>query len=89
GTLRQYPGNYSVYLDYKEEEQVEAAKQHTTSQQKKEESAKSEKSERQSSNNGKRRRLSTWEKREFEELEGKIAQLEAEKAQAEDALFNA
>ncbi len=89
GTLRQYPGNYSVYLDYKEEEQVEAAKQPTTSQQKKEESAKSEKSERQSSNNGKRRRLSTWEKREFEELEGKIAQLEAEKAQAEDALFNA
>lgn len=89
GTLRQYPGNYSVYLDYKEEEQVEAAKQPTTSQQKKEESAKSEKSERQSSNNGKRRRLSTWEKREFEELEGKIAQLEAEKAQAENALFNA
>jgi hypothetical protein len=44
---------------------------------------------RQSSSNGKPRRLSTWEKREFEQLEGKIAQLEAEKAEAEKALYNA
>ncbi|MEP0772677.1 ABC transporter C-terminal domain-containing protein, partial [Trichocoleus sp. ST-U1] len=42
-----------------------------------------------SNNNNKRRRLSTWEKREFEKLEGKIAQLETEKAEAERALYNA
>ena len=42
-----------------------------------------------SSSNGKRRRLSNWERREFEELEDKIPQLEAEKAEVEKALYNA
>ena len=87
GNLRQYPGNYSVYLDYKQAEEAQASQQ--SSQQKKAELPKVEKSERQSSSNGKPRRLSTWEKREFEQLEGKIAQLEAEKAEAEKALYNA
>src|SRR3712207_7629484 len=31
----------------------------------------------------------SWEKREFEELEGKIAQLEADKAEIEKVLYNA
>ena len=87
GNLRQYPGNYSVYLDYKQAEEAQASQQ--SSQQKKAELPKVEKSERQSSSNGKPRRLSTWEKREFEQLEGKIAQLEAEKAEVEKALYNA
>ncbi len=87
GNLRQYPGNYSVYLDYKQAEEAQASQQ--SSQQKKAELPKLEKSERQSSSNGKPRRLSTWEKREFEQLEGKIAQLEAEKAEVEKALYNA
>jgi ATP-binding cassette subfamily F protein uup len=87
GNLRQYPGNYSVYLDYKQAEEAQASQQ--SSQQKKAELPKVEKSERQSSSNGKPRRLSTWEKREFEQLEGKIAQLEAQKAEAEKALYNA
>jgi ATP-binding cassette subfamily F protein uup len=87
GNLRQYPGNYSVYLDYKQAEEAQASQQ--SSQQKKAELPKLEKSERQSSSNGKPRRLSTWEKREFEQLEGKIAQLEAQKAEAEKALYNA
>jgi ATP-binding cassette subfamily F protein uup len=89
GNLRQYPGNYSVYLDYKQAEEAEASQQSANSQAKKEESPLAQKSERQSSNNGKPRRLSTWEKREFEKLEGKIAQLEAEKAEVEKALYNA
>jgi ATP-binding cassette subfamily F protein uup len=87
GNLRQYPGNYSVYLDYKQAEEAQASQQ--SSQQKKAELPKLEKSDKQSSSNGKPRRLSTWEKREFEQLEGKIAQLEAEKAEAEKALYNA
>ncbi len=89
GNLRQYPGNYSVYLDYRQAEEAEASQQSANSQAKKAELPKAEKSDRQSSNNGKSRRISNWEKREFEQLEGKIAQLEAEKAEVEKALYNA
>ncbi len=87
GVLRQYPGNYSVYLDYKKAE--EAAQQETAT---KEKSSKLEVEKTASPPNDleakKRRRLSNWEKKEFEELEGKIAQLETEKAEAEKALLN-
>jgi ATP-binding cassette subfamily F protein uup len=89
GNIRQYPGNYSVYLDYKQAEESEAAQQQANSQPKNADLPKVEKSEKNSSRNGKSRRLSNWEKREFEELEGKIAQLEAEKAETEKVLFNA
>lgn len=89
GNIRQYPGNYSVYLDYKQAEETEAAQQQAKSEPKKDEVAKAEQSEKNSSRNSKSRQLSSWEKREFEELEGKIAQLEAEKAETEKVLFNA
>ncbi len=89
GKIRQYPGNYSVYLDYKQAEEAEASQQNANSQPKKVEAPKAEQSERQSSNNSKPRRLSNWEKKEFNQLEGKIAQLEAEKAKAEKALYTA
>ena len=39
--------------------------------------------------NKKKRRLSNWERKEFEELEGKIAQLEDEKTETEMALTKA
>lgn len=83
GNLRQYPGNYSVYLDYK---QAETAQQSANTQPPKAESSKSGKP---AASNSKKRQLSTWEKREFEQLEGKIAQLEAEKGEVEKALYNA
>lgn len=89
GNIRQYPGNYSVYLDYKQAEETEAAQQSAKSEPKKDEVAKAEQSEKNSSRNSKSRQLSSWEKREFEELEGKIAQLEAQKAETEKVLFNA
>jgi ATP-binding cassette subfamily F protein uup len=89
GDIRQYPGNYSVYLDYKQAQEAEASQQNANSQPKKVEVPKAEQSERQSSNNTKARRLSNWEKKEFNQLEGKIAQLEAEKAEVEKALYNA
>ena len=96
GNLRQYPGNYSVYLDYKQAEDAKAsqesanAKKNVATLQATSLQPKGEKSERSSSNNnGKSRRISNWEKREFEQLEGKIAQLEAEKAEVEKLLYHA
>ncbi|MFO5475949.1 MAG: ABC-F family ATP-binding cassette domain-containing protein, partial [Dolichospermum sp.] len=70
GGLRQYPGNYSIYLDYKKAE--EAEKQETQKPVIVEEKVVSPVTETK-----KRRRLSNWERREFAELEGKIAKLEA------------
>ena len=89
GNIRQYPGNYSVYLDYKQAEETEAAQQQAKQEPRKAEVPKTEKLETNSSRNSKSRRLSSWEKREFEELEGKIAQLEAKKAETENVLFKA
>ena len=89
GNLRQYPGNYSVYLDYRQAEEVELAQQNANSQPKKTESPKVEKTQNQGVSNGKSRRLSTWEKREFDKLESKIAKLEIEKNEAEKTLYNA
>jgi len=80
GNLRQYPGNYSVYLDFKkteeEEQQQSAAPEKKTVK------------ERKPANNSKPRRLSNWERQEFEQLEEKIAKLEAEKAEVEKTLYN-
>ncbi len=80
GNIRQYPGNYSVYLDYKkaEEEKLQAV---TNTKEK-------VVSKSKDIENKKKRVLSNWEKREFGELEGKIAQLEAEKLEVEKALVN-
>lgn len=88
GVLRQYPGNYSIYLDQKKQE--EAAQQQTANTKDKPKNVETEKTAPQAkeTENKKRRRLSNWEKREFEQLEGKIAQLEEEKAAAEKALVN-
>jgi ATP-binding cassette subfamily F protein uup len=79
GGLRQYPGNYSIYLDYKKAE--EAEKQETQKTVIVEEKVVSPVAETK-----KRRRLSNWERREFEELEGKIAKLEADKTAVEKKL---
>jgi ABC transport system ATP-binding/permease protein len=89
GNIRQYPGNYSVYLDYKQAEEATSSQQQAKQEPKKTEVSKAEKYEKSSSRNSKSRRLSSWEKREFEELEGKIAQLEAQKAETEKVLYNA
>ncbi|MFM6529395.1 MAG: ATP-binding cassette domain-containing protein, partial [Dolichospermum sp.] len=75
GNLRQYPGNYSIYLDYKKAEEGQP-----------QETPKAVIVEKVTSpviETKKRRRLSNWERREFAELEGKIAKLEAEKTALE------
>ena len=89
GNLRQYPGNYSVYLDFKQSE--EAASRQAASSNKNVETRQATMPSKieKASGNGKPRQLSSWEKREYEQLEGKIAQMEAEKVKAEKALYNA
>ncbi|MFM2062256.1 MAG: hypothetical protein RLZZ507_1926 [Cyanobacteriota bacterium] len=87
GNLRQYPGNYSVYLDYKKAEEA-AAQQEVANTQEKPKNPTEEKLPSPETETKKRRRLSNWEKREFEQLEGKITQLEDEKAATEKALVN-
>jgi ATP-binding cassette subfamily F protein uup len=90
GKLREYPGNYSVYLDYKKEEEI--AQQQTATPKEKPKNNNVETIQETSFPNKtetkKRRRMSNWEKKEFTELEEKIAQLEAEKAEAEKSVMN-
>jgi ABC transport system ATP-binding/permease protein len=84
GKVREYPGNYSVYLDYK---QAEATADKLAA--KKDSAAKSTpiaiKPEPPTAE-PKKRRLSTWEQREFSGIEAKIAKLEADKAKLEHQL---
>jgi ATP-binding cassette subfamily F protein uup len=82
GKLREYPGNYSVYLDYKKAEELPQEKN------KAETKVKQPISKPKEVENKKKRSLSNWQKRELEQLETKIAQLETEKAETEKALTN-
>ncbi|AMW29046.1 ABC-F family ATP-binding cassette domain-containing protein [Arthrospira platensis] len=92
GVLRQYPGNYSVYLDYKQAEEAEKAAK-AQSQQIQVEATPSqpeaEKSPRYSWGKDGRRKLSSKEKREYENLEKEIAKLEEKKQQLEAELYQA
>jgi ATP-binding cassette subfamily F protein uup len=88
GNLRQYPGNYSVYLDYKKAQEDLEKQQQATNVTEKPATTPTVTSSSTVTENKKRRRLSNWEKREFEELEVKIANLESEKAEAEKALIS-
>ena len=75
GDIRDFPGNYSDYRDWKlakAEHEKEAAK------------PKEEKTQRVRLND--KRRMTFKERKEFEQLEQEIAELEEEKKQIEDAL---
>ncbi len=87
GILKQYPGNYSIYLDYKK---AEEAQQQAAIAKEKPKNIEVEKTttSAQQTENKKSRRLSNWEKREFEQLEAKITKLEQEKADLEKSLLN-
>lgn len=92
GNLRQYPGNYSVYLEFKEKEEKAAKKEANNSdksQTKTTQSAPSaDESVKTNGSAAKPRKLSFKDKREFELLETKIPEMEAEKAQIEATLYN-
>ncbi|QDL09249.1 ABC transporter ATP-binding protein [Brasilonema octagenarum UFV-E1] len=87
GKIRQYPGNYSVYLDYKQAEEAQQQQISNTKEKQKNTETLQTTSPKETETK-KRRRLSNWQKREFEQLEGKIAKMEVEKAEAEKAMAN-
>ncbi len=92
GTLRQYPGNYSLYLEYKEAEKIQLAAQEAEQKEQgkdKDNSTTASKSQRISMDKNGQRKLSSKERREYETLEKKIAQLEAKKEQLEQELYHA
>ncbi|HEY9853527.1 MAG TPA: ABC-F family ATP-binding cassette domain-containing protein [Leptolyngbyaceae cyanobacterium] len=86
GNLRLYPGNYSVYLDYKKaEEEAEAKPLEPKVADTKPKEQKPAPSPEKSSKPGK---LSFKEKREYEMLETQIPEMEAEKEAVEKMLYN-
>lgn len=85
GTLRLYPGNYSIYLDYKKQEEEAEAK--LLASQVKNSQSKSETSVSALTNTSKNGKLSFKEKREYEQLEIEIPRMEAEKVQIEKVLY--
>jgi ATP-binding cassette subfamily F protein uup len=97
GEVRLYPGNYSIYLEHKKDEadqEANGSKEQKSSnikavapevQQPKVESPKVESSK---ADKKKPSKASFKEKREYEELELKIPQLEAEKIQVEKNLYH-
>lgn len=89
GKIRQYPGNYSLYLDYKAKEEEEARQNVTVEEKPQETQQPLNKSERFSWDKDGKRKLSSKERREYEKLEKKIAQLETEKAELENKLYHA
>lgn len=79
--VRLYPGNYSVYLDYKKKADKEA-------KERVKEKPQETKTKYTSNNNNdkKDKPLSNFEKREYEKLEAKIARLESDKEKLENDL---
>ena len=83
GSISQYPGNYSIYLDYqkaKEKETKEVKQKETIN--------KNKTTTKTKSNHHKSRRLSNYERKEYEQLEGKIAEMELEKEELEKTLYH-
>lgn len=91
GILRQYPGNYSVYLDYKKAEE-ERIKEQTAATKKPEVAQKAgtgvqPKASTKAAPTTKFKKLSYKEKREYEQLETHIPEMEAEKEVIEKRLY--
>ncbi len=88
GNIRRYPGNYSVYLDYKKAEE-DAAKEAAAQAEKaaKASATKGAKEKEGRSQSERARRLSYKEKRELESLETQIPKMEEEKEQLEKTLY--
>ncbi len=94
GTIRQYPGNYSLYLETQRSVAAIAENQQTQSDQaataatKKAEVLSQESSPESSKAATKSRKLSYKETREYEQLEEQIAQMEANRENVEKRLYN-
>jgi len=94
GNVKSYPGNYSTYLDYKEAEEARLNQKKSAAKTQKPNSEVNGKAKKEKNGKAKQdtpqksRRLSNWERRELQELETTIPQLEAEKAELEQTLYN-
>ncbi|WP_293333289.1 ABC-F family ATP-binding cassette domain-containing protein [Microcoleus sp. CAWBG58] len=86
GNLRLYPGNYSVYLDYKKAEEAKEIQ----GQKDKEKLTRPVESNTSTAKAAKPKstKVSFNDKREYEQLEAKIPQMEAQKAEIEQILSN-
>ncbi|HEY9752302.1 MAG TPA: ABC-F family ATP-binding cassette domain-containing protein [Coleofasciculaceae cyanobacterium] len=100
GVIRQYPGNYSVYLDFKKAEEEaegksEARKQETVplqSQTQRDttglpEGRRQKPENRKLQDSSKPKKLSFKERKEYEQLETQIPVMEAEKEEIEKVLY--
>ncbi|MFB2983729.1 ABC-F family ATP-binding cassette domain-containing protein [Microseira sp. BLCC-F43] len=88
GNLRQYPGNYSVYLDYKKAEEEQQEKVAPAKSEPAKSSSAGARNSSQNSKSDQPKKLSFNEKREYEALEVKIPEMEAEKEEIEKILYN-
>ena len=82
GDIKDFPGNYTDYRDWREEEKATAAKAAQSASKSK--PAAEAKEKRQQSND--KRKMTFKEKREFEELEKEIPMLEEEKKRLEEEM---
>lgn len=82
GNVQQYPGNYSIYLDFKKDEEKAASAAPATP-------AKAAPAQVAAAPNPApaKRKLSSKEKREYEQIEAELPQLEAAKATLEKQLY--
>jgi ABC transport system ATP-binding/permease protein len=78
GKITEYPGNYSVYLEYQQAKTLEVMAEKVNKP-----------TSTKSTNNTKKKSLSNWEQRNLTTLEAKIAELETTKIQLADRLANA
>ncbi len=83
GEIRNYPGNYSVYLDYKKKADKQAKQEQVPE---KSSASKAKNTSRPKSNDKSNKPLSNFERREYEKLEAKIAQMETDKEKLEQDL---
>ena len=84
GQLKQYPGNYSVYLEYKEKaDQKEKTNQEVAAKA----AEKAQSAKVKSKDSSKPKKVSYKEKREYASLEEKIPALEDEKETLEKRLY--
>lgn len=87
GNLRQYPGNYSVYLDYKKKQEKQIQEEKNANNKITKESKKKDEKNNKSNNNSKK--LSPYQRKELEKLEKKtIPNLEKQKLDIEKKLYN-
>lgn len=83
GKIRSYPGNYSVYLEHKKRAEKQAKQEQVPE---KSQSSKPKNTKTDKSISQKNKPLSNYERREYEKLEAKIAQMETDKEKLESNL---